>query len=1281
MRFSNFILILSFFSIYTLNAQHKDYKLDWTNKKNMSAEEEEKFYVPGFSDSNFDFIPEKGIIEFNAQWEESGDVSSSTLTNISYEPISEEHLKNLNTDNIPEEPKYNLKSARGGNTGYLTLNLSPIIKEQGIYKKIVSFRIEYSLNNNITHDSGGNNVPGISHSVLSTGDIYKFSVEKTGVYKLSKRFLKDLGMDADNIALNKIKIYGHGGEMLPLQNDKNLFYDPPEVPLQIVGGENGNFGNDDYILFYAIGTEGNYNSESDTYLNLYADEAFYYITADGDNGKRVTDYQQPDGGSTTTITSFQEEDFYEVDETNIGKVGRRWFGDKFDVTNERTYNFNFPNIVQDSDIEIKIHAAAASEFNTSFNAQVNNQNIGNLSFGAINSSLFAQDAQLKTTTPAGNDAVEVKLTYNNNGNPSSIAYLNYIGIKAERALKADNKQFAFSYADAENESGIGRYQIENTQNISQIWEVTDPYNISSLSNEQNSSIDFKANLGEKKKYIAISPNDYYTPNKVKNPKISNIDLKGNIFNGPDGNTQDVDYLIITSEKLKSEATRLAQHRSNQDGLKSKVVTVEDIYEEFNSGKQDIGAIRNFVKYVYDNASSSSNRLKYLLLFGHASIDYKNRLDGNNNIVPTYQSMSSYSLSSSSFASDDFFGMMDDDEGTMESSDKLDIAVGRILAEDQRTAKLLVDKTINYNKEQSFGSWRNNFILISDDVDEPGAGGAGLQQSLDDLGDEISDNKPFINVKKIHSDAYEQVYTSGGERYPEVNKAITENIEVGATVVNYFGHGGEEGLASEYIVTRDDIEGWKNDNKHNVFITVTCEFTRFDNPLRLSPGELALYNEEGGSIGLVTTTRLIPVSTGTTFNNLIAPYLFNFDEQNYTVAEAVRRAKNDISSSARRVVFFFGDPAMHLALPDPEIKLTAINEHPIDESQDTLKALQKVKLSGEVVSPNGTLLENFNGSLTATVHDKPIERQTLGNDGTTDNSGELIIMDFKTLGNTIFRGKASVKNGKFDFEFVVPKDIKMPVDHGRVSFYSKESGALKDYKGYDNSILVGDIDKNAPEDNKGPEIQLYMNDDSFVSGGITDNSPLILAELEDENGINTTSGIGHDIIAYIDGDETDAFVLNDYYQAEEDDFTKGKVNYKLHDLEKGPHTLTFKAWDVYNNSSEEEVQFVVTEEDELKIDKVLNYPNPFTDYTEFWFNHNRPFEPLEVQVQVFTVSGKVVWTKNEIVNTEGFLSRDIKWDGKDDFGDAIGKGVYVYKLSVKSTVSNKKVEKYEKLVIL
>jgi hypothetical protein len=536
--------------------------------------------------------------------------------------------------------------------------------------------------------------------------------------------------------------------------------------------------------------------------------------------------------------------------------------------------------------------------------------------------------------------------------------------------------------------------------------------------------------------------------------------------------------------------------------------------------------------------------------------------------------------------------------------------------------------------------------------------------------------------KYHSDSFVQEASAGGQRYPKIKQELKNAIEQGSLVFNYFGHGGEDQLASERLFEKTDAQNLNNRYRYPLFVTVTCEFTRFDNPYRPTAGEYTYWNPKGGAISLVTTTRQIGVQTGQDINNFFSAYLYGFNStEEISIAEALRRAKNGYNSSTL-MVFYIGDPAIILPIPKPKIVLTKVNDTPIESSTFMFNALSKVKLAGEVRNLNGdALLNDYNGDIAIQVFDKNINRNTLGNDGTTNGSG-LIIMNFQTLGETIFRGNASVSNGLFEFEFIVPRDISVPIGNGRISFYAKtQQPTLQNQSGYDTSIKIGGINANAPEDNVGPTCRLYMNDETFISGGITNENPIFLAFLEDENGINTASGIGHDIVAILDGDENKPYILNDYYETELNNYKKGRVRFPFFNLAAGLHTITFRAWDVYNNPISAEIQFIVVGEDSISLTNVLNYPNPFVNYTQFWFSHNHPFEPLDVQVQIFTITGKVVKTINQVVNTDGFLSREITWDGKDDFGDRIGKGVYIYKLTVKSSITNKKSEKIEKLVIL
>lgn len=1284
------LLVPLFFISAFMFSQQKSFDINWLQSKTLGVVKT-SIKLPAFDNNHFNYDLYNGLTFF-AEWDISNivDENSIQLSNVSYAQISKSELYDLDIRTLPREPKVSLSntSARGNLTAYL--EITPIINDNGIFKKITSFTVSYSNTSANRNSAQAADSQEIINSVLSSGNWYRFYVDKTGVFKLSKSFLNQLGVNTNGVDPRTVKIYGNGGAMLPELNSSGYPLDLTENAIRFVGESDGVFNNEDYILFYAEGPKG-YNQESNTNINAYTDKSYYYVNVGGGFGKRIENFTQPEADANLVIDTFQDYQFYETDEYNIVKLGRRWFGDRFNIENERDYEFSFPNLVTTEPAEVKVVTAAISGGSTNMDVKLNGSLIHTFGFLPIdfesptlaNGQTFINDLILSSSDLTFN------LKYSNNGNPESNAYLDYISVEATRMLRYEGDQIIFKNYDVADASDVVQYNIDNASSVLEVWDITNKYDVSSAINlNQENNFSFKSSAGTLKYYITVSSSDFLQPLRDNSTYVSNQNIKGTIFNNSQGQFQDIDYIIVTPANFMSQAERLAQINRDQYNLNVKVVELNKIYNEFSSGNQDVGAIRNFVKYVYDRASTTSNRLKYLCLFGDASFDYKNRISNNTNIVPTWNSVESFSLTNS-FVSDDFYGMLDSNEGNMSVTNKLDIAVGRILAETPQRAKEMVDKIELYYKEGSYGSWRNNFITISDDVDQDWE--VILEQTTDEIGNEVTEEKPFINVVKIHSDAYQQQSTASGERNPNVNKAIKDAVEVGALVVNYFGHGGEDGLARERIFDKNDSQDIRNFCKFNCFVTVTCEYTKFDDPTRPTAGEYTYWNKNGGAISLITTTRQIFVSVGVNLNKRLDQYLFAYNSNEYpSAAEALRLVKIDPSFSGqiqRRLVFYIGDPAMKLAFPKPNIVLTKINDMPIGPGNDVLQALTHVKLSGEVLDTSGNLLTNYNGVLTATVFDKEIDRQTLGNNGVT-SGGQLIIMDFKTLGEIIFKGQATIQNGQFEFNFVVPRDIGVPVGSGKVSFYAKSETTLEDHSGSSFDIQVGGINENAEEDNQGPIINLYMNDENFVSGGITNEAPTLLAKLQDDNGINTASGIGHDIVAIIDGDETNPFILNDYYQANVDDYQNGEVSYLFRDLDPGLHTLTLKAWDVYNNSSTSEIQFVVHDKDEkLVITNVLNYPNPFVNYTEFWFNHNSS-DALDVSVQIFTVSGKLVRTINGQTNNSGCcgngataLSKDIVWDGRDDFGDKIGKGVYIYKLKVRSNQLNSVVEKIQKLVIL
>jgi len=732
-----------------------------------------------------------------------------------------------------------------------------------------------------------------------------------------------------------------------------------------------------------------------------------------------------------------------------------------------------------------------------------------------------------------------------------------------------------------------------------------------------------------------------------------------------------DMVIVAYELFMSEANRLANHHIENDGLDVFVVEVGQVYNEYSSGSQDITAIRNFMKMMYDRAGAGEE-CRYLMLFGDASYDYKDRVENNSNFVPTWEDERSMNIISS-IATDDFYGFLDDGESGGGGSDLLDLGIGRVVVASQEEARQIVDKILHYaaGEPDVFGNWRNVVCFVADDED----GNLHISQA-EKMAVRLDTSYGDLNVDKIYVDAYPQESTSGGQRAPQVNEAISRRIAKGTVVMNYTGHGGEAGWAHERILEISDINSWSNFDELPIFITATCEFSRYDDPTRISAGEFVLLNPDGGAVSLFTTARATYGSPNFELNNAMYDLMFEQINGEYPrFGDLISYAKNKnggISDNDRKFILL-GDPALRLPYPEHDVHTLKINDIAITTIPDTLKALQKITVSGSLVDESGQTLTTYNGVLYPTVFDKPTSIETLATDPDSNP------FTFELLLAKLYNGKANITNGNWTFSFIVPKDIAYKFGYGKISYYA--SNDTEDGSGYFDNIIIGGYDNNVPPDEHGPEIQLYLNDENFAYGGMTDQNPVLLAYVSDSSGINTVgTGIGHDIVTTLDNNNNKSVIINDYYEADIDSYTSGVIRYPISSLEEGNHSLKLKVWDVHNNSSESFTEFVVATSADLAIDHVLNYPNPFTTSTAFYFDHNQPNIMLEVQVQIYTVSGRLIKTLDEFVITSGYRSDPIYWDGLDDFGDRIGRGVYIYKLRVRAQ-DGSIAEQLEKLVIL
>jgi hypothetical protein len=1263
------LFILSFLPINSFSQQVIDLVISWQEPK-IIQHGQELIKVPSIANQSLDGLKPTYF------WKEKTS-NGKKIELISFESIDAlpEETQYLNTF-IPELgsiPEINFQITKAGKENYAVVYAAPFFKSSNGIKKITSIKL-----NLIDAETPMISKDFASSSVLKEGSgfWFKIAVTKDGIYKIDKVFLEACGINTSNLNPNHINIYGNGEGVLPEKNSTPRIDDLAKNSIYVHGDSDGVFNDADYILFYGWGPHRWQPNNANNFTriqHLYSENSYYFINIDATNTPaRITSNPSISDPATKFIDTYDYRDILENETTNLVGGGQRWYGDLFDIDLEKTFNFSIPDL---DTFPIKITTAlATSGQGTTQKFTLNGTTLFSSSmnyFGDFSRS----ESNFSFYTSQTNIPLKVSITRNN---PSILTYLDHITLNTRRKLSFYGTQMNFRNLTGAQPGIVSEYSINSMSQSGFIWDLLDKNNPKIIPGSfLNGKYIFNTD-DSYREFVASNGTSFYTPERIGSVNYQNL-------HGLD----QADYLIVTHPDFLGQATRLADlHRQN--GTTTHVVTTNQIYNEFSSGSPDATAIRMFAKMFYDRAIANPGTApKHLLLFGDGTYDPKNRVANNNNYVLTYQALNSENYISC-YVSDDYFGLLNDNE-SFTSADLLDIGIGRLLISDLTQAKQQVDKIehymkngsslfnsntgsccLNTNNNLTYGDWRLKYVQIADDEEE----GYFINFDTEPQYNSVKNNHFEMNCDKLYMDAYPQQTTAGGQRFPDVYNAITDRVQRGALIVNYVGHGGEVGLAEERVVTIPQINSWTNINALHLFVSATCEFTKYDDPKRVSAGEWVSLNPSGGAIALMTTTRSVYFGVNSTTGQAFYNHVFdrNTDGSPLTFGEIMMKTKNDVGQNENKRSFtLIGDPALKIALPQLKVVTDSINGKNPFILIDTLNALSTVRIKGHIEDNSGNLLSTYNGQLIPSIFDKVKTQKTLGQD---PESPEI---EYNQQRNVVYKGKNSITNGYFDFTFVVPKDIALNMGRGKISYYAFNDAS--DAFGFDTNFRIGGINANGINDIEGPQLNLFINDENFISGSITDESPVMILNAFDENGINTVgNGIGHDLVAILDGNSSEPILLNDYYSAALDSYQSGEIRYQFTNLEQGKHTLEVKVWDVNNNSSVVKTEFIVQNKANTMLEHVYNYPNPFTTRTSFQFEHNQSCSNLDVQIQIFTISGKLVKSINKAVNTIGFRTEGIEWDGKDDFGDALAKGVYVYRLSVKNN-TGEQAEKIEKLVLL
>lgn len=1218
---------------------------------------------PSFSNA---FYPDTGSsIPYYYERFEFPFVTKATLSDIKFEEIG--NLKNI--QNLPDTIQFYQYAGEIRNNCNIYISFPAIWKSKftGRAYRINKFTITFIPQSSLKAIKTNT----INNSVLNSGKWYKIKIKNDGVYKITYSQIKKLGF----VKPENVRIYGNGGAMLSYNTNTNRPNDLQENSISIEKGSDNVFNDGDFIIFYGHSTIKWYYDETKNRfvhtVHKYSDYNYYFIT-EGASGPKIIQNESSFANFNQTSISFDDFDFHESDEVNVIHSGREWYGDVISTNQTKTFSFLFPNIETSEDAYFYYNVISRASSMSYINFKVNSTSTQE-AFGLVDlnntTGQFANEAigELAFKTKEGNNNISIAISLETNSERAE-GYINFFGVNVRRKLILDGNLLKFRDSKNVGVGNITKYSIQNSNSDIEVWNITSEINPQRANTIYSSNLTtFISSSDSLKEFVAFNKKSVLGIEDSNFELIDNQNIHGE-------STPDMIIVCPNDTGFINQAKRLAKHRKDHDGLNSYIITLDKIYNEFSSGVKDITAIRDMIKMFFDK---ETGKLKYVLLFGDGTFINKQTVNKNNNYVPTYESGNSINYSSS-YVTDDFYGWMNSKNN--EALNLIEVGIGRLPVKSKEEAENVVNKIISYDDPLNDGEWQNQLCFIGDDQD-----GNTHEWQADKMAEYVDNNYPYFVIQKIYLDAYLQQNTALGTRYPEVNEAINKRINDGSLIINYTGHGSEILLAHEHIIEIPAIRSWTNATKLPLIVTATCEFGRFDNfnlqdgKEQTSAGEEVLLNANGGSVALLTTSRVVYSDENAMLNNAFYKYVFSKNEEGVPqrLGDVIRLTKNEIvnpqNPSINRLNFsLLGDPSTTLAYPkEIRIKTDSINGKSIN-NVDTLNALNLVRIAGHVENKSGNIKKDFNNNINVTIYDKVSYLTTLVNDE------DSYPFTFKQRNSIIYKGVVKSDSGYFNFTFPIPLDIKYNYDFGKIIYFATDS--LTTYSGANSNFIIGGLDNTVERDYTSPDIKLFMNDTNFISGGITNSNPKVLVILSDENGINTTgAGIGHDLTAILDNDFANMFTLNDYFKTDLNNYKKGSALYPLYNLEQGKHSIKAVGWDIFNNPSEKSIDFEVLGTNGLIVKKINNYPNPFSTKTYFVIEHNWPEKEINIEIKIFDLTGKVITVLKASGYSAGFRTSPLEWNGMDSNGHLIHNGIYLYKVYISDNKGNK-AENFNKMII-
>ena len=1067
---------------------------------------------------------------------------------------------------------------------------------------------------------------GVSaQSVLATGNWWKLKTIGDGIYHITVTDVPAL----QGVAIQGLAVYGRGAGMLSTRNSDCPIDDMPQLATDVVDRNgNGIFDNDDELLFFGQGSSRwVYNSASYRWeyeQHAYADTNCYYLTDGATSPLRISVAETVAG--ELTLNTYTAVAHVDNDLTNIFGTGQKWMGEKFSTAQtQRSFQIEIPASTTGR-IPLRMGLAnrdySTGIFTISTDGYYHEEGIsGTVVYNTV-------EGEVSSTSTVHN----IDITFSP-GTGNATGYLDFIELNSHTALHFNGGQLLVR--NDLLQAPTSTFAMTGANATTRVWAV------GVAGKEREMALTggtWSDSTNHVQQYIVFDGTAYLSPSAIS--PLSNQNLHG---------SASADLVIVSHPALAGQGQRLATLHELVDGISTLAVTADEVYNEYSSGKQDPMAIRGLLRDLKNRHPYDPPR--YLLLLGKGTYDNRDLQQNRLTTVVTYETPYSFDDDGASYCSDDMLGYLDGYEIGI-SSEKLDVSVGRLPARNADEANHMVDKIEGYMLRRDLGDknqrgdWRNWVALLADDADPGSSYDSIFAHSSEVVASDIETNRPHLNIDKLYADSFQQSTGAIGSYYPDLNNALRQRMNNGCLLINYIGHGSSTYIGTERYMELSDLESYSNIDRLPLFVTSTCSYGRYD--MASSPcGAEAAILAPAAAVAVISAAR--PIVHTERFNNDVVQYALN---PSYTIGDALRIAKN--RTPVAMCICLLGDPALRLSQPSNRVVVTHINQRPVEDGHsDTATVLSRVTVSGEIQDSLGNLINDFDGTIYPIVFDRKMKTSTLAN----DNPGTEV--KFSQQKNVLYRGSHQVEGGRFEYSFIVPKDVAYQYAFAKLSHYA-HSGS-DHATGHYSQLLLGGLNDTADIGTSAPSIALYLGDTNFRSGGLTGNSPSLMALLSDSAGINAGSGLGHDITAILDGNPGSLVVLNDLFEPDVEHMGCGTVNYRYSNLEPGPHTLTLKAWNIYNISSEATIHFTVCNPDTLAISDLLCYPNPTSGETHFSIEINNNALVSSSELQLYNSRGQLVYSLTPSLQADSYVIGPVTLD----LGN-IPSGLYLARILITGT---------------